>query len=128
MVNIADEKRKILDGTYPSRVIMGRQNKHIEGTIEFEQKCEQMEQISPGSMPAVIIVDAQTLVNKYKGTGSLYFHPSSPDYPREDITADKTIGKTWVKSLKKYINTSAFTIYYSKTGVHIIPVNEKGRI
>ena len=35
MVNIADEKRKILDGTYPSRVIMGRQNKHIEGTIEL---------------------------------------------------------------------------------------------
>lgn len=56
----------------------------------------------------------------------MYFHPSSPDYPREDITADRIIGKTWVKSLQKYIDTSAFTICYSKTGVHIIPVNEKG--
>jgi len=127
-MNITDEKRKILDGIYPSRIIMGRQNKHIEGTVEFEQKREQMEQISPGSRPAVISVDAQILLNKYKGTGNIYFHPTSPDYPREDITADGIIGKTWVKSLQKYVDTSAFTICYSKTGVHIIPVSEKGRI
>ncbi|MCL2773870.1 MAG: hypothetical protein FWD71_11020 [Oscillospiraceae bacterium] len=41
MKDIADERRKIIDGTYPSRVIMGRQNKHIERTREFEQNREQ---------------------------------------------------------------------------------------
>ena len=126
--DVADERRKILDGTYSSRVIQGRQNKHIPGTTEFEQKREQMQKASPGSEPAILESDAQTLVDKYKGKGSVYFHPSSLDYPREDILADNIIGKTWVKSLQKYVDTQAFTIYYSKTGVHIIPINEKGRM
>ena len=94
MKNIADERRKIIDGTYPAKIIAGRQNKHIEGTQEFKQKLEQIKRDSPGSMPAVIIVDAQELVDKYKGTGSIYFHSSSLDYPREDVKADKIIGKT----------------------------------
>ena len=125
-IDIADERRKILDGTYPSRVIAGRQNKHIEGTREFEQKRRQMQKDSTGSEPAVLIVDAQYLVDKYKGKGKVYFHPSSPDYPREDIKANEKIGKSWVNSLQKYTDTSVFTIHYSKTGVHIVPVNERG--
>jgi len=37
---VCAERRKILDGTYPVRVVQGRQNKHIEGTREFEQNKE----------------------------------------------------------------------------------------
>jgi hypothetical protein len=66
-------------------------------------------------------------VDKYKGTGRVYFSPNSPIYPREIVFAESTIGKTWVKSLNKYAATSAFEILYSKTGVHIVPVNERGR-
>ena len=126
-MNIADEKRKILDGTYPSRIITGRQNKHIEGTREFEQKREQMERDSPGSMPAVLYADAQVLVDKYKGTGNIYFLKVS-EYPRETVNANTIIGKTWVKSLQRYIETSMFEISYSKTGVHVIPINERRRV
>jgi hypothetical protein len=71
--------------------------------------------------------DAQSLVDKYKGTGRIYFKPDNNLYPREDIKADAVIGETWVKSLGKYVDTSVFTIMYSKTGVHIVPVNERGR-
>jgi hypothetical protein len=42
MIDISDERRRILDGTYPPRVIAGRQNKHIDGTLEFEQIRESM--------------------------------------------------------------------------------------
>ena len=129
MIDIADEKHKILDGTYSSRVIAGRQNKHIEGTREFEQKREHMERSSPGSMPAKINqdVDIQKLVDKYKGTGKIYFVDGSP-YPREDIFSSAVIGATWIKTKGKYIDTCMFTIAYSKTGVHIFPKNEKGRV
>jgi hypothetical protein len=122
-MNIADERRKILDGTYSSRVIQGRQNKHIYGTIEFEQKREQIKNSSPGSEPAILTADAQDLINKYKGTGSIYFANDSP-YPREIIDTSVIIGKSWVKSLQKYVETTRFEIFYSSTGVHIIPKND----
>jgi len=42
--------------------------------------------------------------------------------------ADSIIGETWIKEMQKFIPTVVFTIIYSKTGVHIIPVNERGRV
>jgi hypothetical protein len=115
------ERQKILNGIYPSRVIAGRQNKHIEGTTEFEQKREQMQRLSPGSEPAILHVDAQTLVDKYKGTGTIKTKGS--EYPREIIDTDKIVGKTWVQSLSKYVDTKRIEIFYSSTGVHVVPVN-----
>ena len=128
-MNINDIKNKILDGTYPSRVVQERQNKHIEGTKQFAQKREQMQKLSPGSEPSIVNdgIDIQNLVDKYKGTGDIYFVKNSPDYPRENIVADMVIGKSWWKEANKYVDTSMFTISYSKTGVHIIPINELGR-
>ena len=123
MENITDVKRKILDGTYPSRIIQGRQNKHIAGTVEFKQNQEKMQKI--GSEPSILIVDAQSLVDKYKGTGTIYFKGSS--YPRELIDTGEIIGKSWVKVLNKYVETTKIEIFYSSTGVHIIPVNDYKR-
>ena len=120
-MNIADEKRKILDGTYPSRIIIGRQNKHIVGTREFEQNKEKM--YKSGSAPAILNWDAQSLVDKHKGTGKIYFTKSSPEYPREDIDTKYVIGKTWDRSKGEYIETTKITISYSKTGTHVFPNN-----
>ena len=122
MIAIAEERRKILNGTYPSRIIVGRQNKHIEGTREFEQNREKMQKLSPDSEPAIIEVDAQDLVDKYKGTGTLKLKGSA--YPRETIDTDKVIGKTWVQSLKKYVDTKRIEIYYYSTGTHVVPVSD----
>ena len=36
---------------------------------------------------------------------------------------ETSIGKTWVKSLQKYVDTNAFVIVYSATGVHVFPEN-----
>ena len=119
-MNIADERRKILDGTYPSRVIQGRQNKHIPGTTEFAQNQAKMRLIE--SEPSILEVDAQTLVDKYKGTGTIYFIGSP--YPRELIATGKVIGKSWVKGLNKYVDTRKIEIFYSSTGVHIVPVSD----
>ncbi|MCL1832564.1 MAG: polymorphic toxin type 50 domain-containing protein [Oscillospiraceae bacterium] len=120
--DIEAERRKILDGTYPSRIIQGRQNKHIEGTTEFEQNCEKLNRLSPGSKPAILDVDAQTLLDKYKGTGRIDFVGS--EYPREYITSDVFIGRTWYKEMAKYVDTKRFMIIYSSTGTHVVPVSD----
>jgi len=121
--DIDDARRKILDGTYPSRVIIGRQNKHIEGTKEFEQNKEKMKKESPGSNPSILIADADEIMQKYKGTGIIDL-PKGSEYPRETIDLNDFVGKTWVQSLKKYVSTKRVKIFYSSTGVHIVPVSD----
>ncbi|MDR2167349.1 MAG: hypothetical protein LBE35_05810 [Clostridiales bacterium] len=117
------ERRKILDGTYPSRIIRGRQNKHIAGTKEFAQNSEKMQRLNPGSKPSILEVDAQALVDKFRGTGVIEIKPGSL-YPRETIDVGEVIGKTWVKSLGKYVDTRKVAIIYSSDGVHVFPVSD----
>jgi hypothetical protein len=123
---IAAERKKILDGTYSTRVT-NAQRKHVEGTHEFEQKRNAMPR---GSEPSKLKpgVNAQMLVDRHKGTGVIQKHQGSPIYPREIIVTDSIIGETWVKSLNKYVDTRAFVIMYSGNGVHVVPVNERGRV
>ncbi|MCL1996319.1 MAG: polymorphic toxin type 50 domain-containing protein [Defluviitaleaceae bacterium] len=123
-MEIERERQKILDGTYPSRVVQGRQNKHIQGTREFEQKREQMKRTDPTGQPSILEVDAQALVDKYKGTGDIEILKGRT-YPKENIIADEIIGKTWLRDRQKYMDTDAFRIHYSKTGVHAHPVHPK---
>jgi hypothetical protein len=118
---VKDERDKILDGTYPDKIIAGRQRKHILGTKEFVQKRQAMQ--IKGSSPSILTADAEELVKKYKGTGVIKIVGSSP-YPQEIIDTDRIVGKTWVKSLNKYIDTKRIRIVYSSIGVHIIPIND----
>jgi hypothetical protein len=57
---------------YSSRIIRGRQRKHMEGTIEFLQHRKKMQNDSPGSEPSILISDAQMLIDKYMGKGTHY--------------------------------------------------------
>jgi hypothetical protein len=122
-------RQNILNGIYPSRVIQGRQNKHIESTTEYKQKQVQIEKASSGSRPSKVNpdVDIQALVDKHKGTGHIDF-ANKAEYPFETIVADYVIGQTWVISKQIFVDTRVFKIFYSSTGVHIVPVNEKGRV
>ncbi|MCL1996317.1 MAG: polymorphic toxin type 50 domain-containing protein [Defluviitaleaceae bacterium] len=125
-MEIERERQKILDGTYPSRVVQGRQNKHIQGTREFEQKREQIKREDPTGEPAILEVDAQALVDRYKGTGDVELRKGQA-YPRETIIADSIVGKTWLSKTQRYMDVSTFQIHYSSTGVHIFPVYPKDK-
>jgi len=125
-MEIEIERQKILDGTYPSRVVQGRQNKHIQGTREFEQKREQIKREDSRNEPAILEVDAQTLIDKYKGTGSIALLKGQI-YPRETIVADSIVGKTWLRETQRYLDVNTFQIQYSSTGVHVFPVYPKNK-
>jgi hypothetical protein len=85
-----------------------------------------MKRDDPDNEPAILGrgINAQELVDRYKGTGRIAKHPREP-YPIETIQADRIIGKTWVKRLRKYVSTTFFRIVYSGNGVHIYPVNAR---
>ena len=123
MLDVETERKRIIDGEYPTRVIQGKQRKHIKGTIEFEQNRSKMQCESPGSEPSILNADAQRLVDKYKGKGVIRLVNGS-QYPQETIDTDEIVGMTWVRSMQKYVKTSRIRIVYSSTGVHIIPVSD----
>ena len=110
-IHIDEERKKILDGTYPSKVIDGRQRKHIEGTKEFDDKRLSMQRYNINAEPSLVSpsIDVQKLVDRYKCSGKVYFVKGSL-FPREQIIADIIVGKTWVTTLKKYVPTRMFVI------------------
>ena len=125
-INIAEARKQIINGTYPSKVCLGKQRKHIQGTKEFEQARIHMQREFPGSEPAILTTNAKELIDKYKGTGNVYL-PKGSDYPKEIITCEQNVGKTWYKSANKYIDTNTFMVVYSSKGTHIIPINNYRR-
>jgi hypothetical protein len=112
-----------LSDEYSKRIIVGRQRKHIAGTKEFEQHRKAMQAKNPGSEPAILILDAEKLVEKYAGKGVIKFKGSSP-HPYEEINTGSVVGKTWVKSLGRYVDTKRIRIVYSSKGVHVIPISD----
>ena len=121
--NYPEERRKILDGIQPTKIVLGRQRKHIAGTLEFKQKREQMNNESPGSEPSILEADANELMKKYKGTGEISIVKGSP-YPQEVVDVNFVVGKTWFRKNQKYVDTKRFKIIYSSDGVHIFPVSD----
>jgi hypothetical protein len=121
-----EARRKIVNGDYSTRINRGRQRKHIEGTKEFQQLAEKMDRQSPGSKPAILAVDAQSLIGEFAGNGEVYFKQGE-QFPREKVSIGKVAGKTWVKSMGKYVDTDTITIVYSSDGVHVFPRNAGNR-
>ena len=113
----------VLSDEYSKRIVAGRQRKHILGTKEFEQHRKAMQARSPGSEPSILTADADELVKKYAGKGVVVSSDLSL-YPREEIDIGEVVGKTWVNSLQKYVDTKRIKIVYSSIGVHVIPVSD----
>jgi len=93
----------------------GKQNKHILGSNNYT---------SGKSYLTISTEEAQNLVNKYAGTGTLQFGDNGKWSKKEIITTDKQIGV--VKNKTGEIKTNSFKIHYSKTGVHIVPYRKGG--
>ena len=121
------ERQKILDGTYPSKIRQDLQDGHVKGTRQFNKKLSKAQGKSPYYEPSILYPneDAQKLVDRHKGTGYVYMHPTSGDYPREDVELNRVIGKWWDVSIGGYSDTNTFTIVYSSKGTHIFPVKPK---
>ncbi|MCL1988006.1 MAG: polymorphic toxin type 50 domain-containing protein [Firmicutes bacterium] len=121
-----DEKTKILDGTYSSRIDTRKQAKHIYGSKAFQQETKAALLAKAKGhdyfFPSYFNADEnlQQLVNKYKGTGVIVSRKGS-EYPWEDIKMDRIIGQIWDYENGKYVGIDIFTIVYSRRGVHIFP-------
>ena len=114
-IGYADGKlqNRIKSGKVNTTVHQGKQDKHIIGTNNYIE----------GRSYLNADEDVQALVNKYAGTGKIVRSASGRWESKEQVKADHPIGFAVSKNSGE-AETSAFTIHYSKKGVHIVPRKE----
>ena len=113
---------KIHAGEYSTTLSQQQYLKHIEGTPQYEQykRARRAKGQPPQSVLTISEQEAQQLIIDKAGTGIVDTDIKGNIRPREDITADKCIGKTW--SGGKLIETNKARIYYGKDNSHIVPI------
>lgn len=117
-------RRKIQSNSTPKNVNIGRQNKHIKGTHEYNQHSNNLKAKNQYG-PAYVTVDSaeiNNLVNKYAGTGILKRDNSGKWRNTEIITVHPdNVGKSINNLTGAEADTSVFMIKYSSKGTHIVP-------
>ena len=93
----------------------GLQNKHIEGTKNYQQEIER------GRNPSILTVDPEDLIRRKAGTGSVVLSHCETWYNRETISDNKQIGFVVDEKTGERRNTNSATIHYSNDGVHVVP-------
>ncbi len=112
--------RNYPDGIEPNLSIKtGQQNKHIEGTNEFNTANQSRARSTLNSD-----VDPQQLINQYAGTGQ-HVNPNKARLGEpgsvERVRTDSPIGNYVDANGVNHGPTNNFTIKYAKDGVHIVP-------
>ncbi|MCO4510867.1 hypothetical protein Si110_00242 [Streptococcus infantarius subsp. infantarius] len=108
-------QERIRSGEYNLKV-NGQQNKHILGHHDYK----------PGRSYLLDDVDAQELVNKYAGTGSIQRDRKNRWRNQEIISISDFVGFNMPEKNGQIELTRTFKIMYGKKGVHIVPIDDKG--
>ncbi len=98
-----------------------KQDKHIEGTKAYKNA------IAKGIHPSRLTIDQNeipTLIDRYTKEGEARILDNGSI--RVTFTYDKPIGVSCNPSGAKESVTSVGEIHYSKTGAHIVPIEQKG--
>lgn len=109
---IEETRQKIKSGEQPLKIEVGKQGKHIMGHNNY---------IEGRSYLTISLEDAQSLINKYAGTGELIFDAKGNWRNQEVIKTDSVIGYNVSDLDGSKIETCNFKIHYSKKGTHIVP-------
>ncbi|MBE6162622.1 MAG: hypothetical protein E7155_03535 [Streptococcus equinus] len=108
-------QERIRSGEYNLK-LNGQQNKHILGHHDYK----------PGRSYLLDGVDAQELVNKYAGTGSIQRDRKNRWRNQEIISISDFVGFNMPEKNGQIELTRTFKIMYGKKGVHIVPIDDKG--
>lgn len=111
-----EEVRKLIrSDAIPKTLNKGAQNKHIRSSKGY---------IEGRSYILGDIEEAQRLVKKYSGTGTIKFTQSGEWVKKEFITTESIIGITVDYESGTEMETNRFAIHYGKKGTHIVPMKE----
>lgn len=108
-------KKKIRSPEVNKTIEEGKQGKHILGQKNYKDGRSYLK---------VSAEEAQRLVDQYAGTGQIKRDSKGHWTNKEFVSADHIIGVVVDANTGEAIETSRFSIHYSKNGVHIVPRKE----
>ena len=108
-------KKKIRSPEVNKTIEEGKQGKHILGHKNYKDGRSYLK---------VSVEEAQRLVDQYAGTGQIKRDSKGHWTNKEFVSADHIIGVVVDANMGETIETSRFSIHYSKNGVHIVPRKE----
>jgi len=113
---------KIRAGEYSTKLSTQQYLKHTENTPQYNQykQARKAKGQPPQSVLLITEKEAQELIIQKAGTGIVRSDKNGDILPRENITVDKIIGKTWFGG--KLASTKKARIFYGKNCSHIIPI------
>jgi len=114
---------RIASDEFPKTIRTGQQNKHIEGTHEYDQYVQafaERGQYGPSRL-TISEDEALKLVKQYAGTGIIRTKKGIWDNNEIITTNNKVIGVVVNNLTGKEMPTTIFKIHYSKDGIHIVP-------
>lgn len=98
-----------------AKIHQGRQDKHIEGTNNYNQ------QRANGKNPSILTANPHRLLKEGAGKGRM----ATPT--KETVDYGRVIGKYYDRESGKYYDTTRATIHYdSKGNAHIVPARPRG--
>ena len=108
-------KKKIRSPEVNKTIEEGKQGKHILGHKNYKDGRSYLK---------VSVEEAQRLVDQYAGTGQIKRDSKGHWTNKEFVSADHIIGVVVDANMGETMETSRFSIHYSKNGVHIVPRKE----
>ena len=122
---MTDNKTKMPDMSYNLTIRRQVQNRHIEGTKEYQQYTDRLSVLGLKPSKLNSDVDIQNLIKEFHKQGK--YDPNHKDSsPREIVDVGRIIGQYWDFEIQKFIDTSFVKIVYSKKGTHIYPIKPRG--
>ena len=123
--NTAILNARITSGEISTQIRPQVQARHIEGTAEFERYRAQRlaKGQTPQSVMTITAQEAQELVDRYAGTGTVTIKNRNDGSLeiKEYTDTDQVVGRYYADN--KYWDTKRMIIFYSKKGIHVVPTN-----
>lgn len=113
---------KIKSGEYSTKLSKQHFDKHIKGTVKYNEYLEQRKKkgSNPQSILTIDFNEAQKIIETKSGTGIIRVDKGGNARPQEQITCDKVIGKIYVNG--EYLDTKKATVHYAKKNAHLVPI------
>lgn len=119
-------KKRLCVGEFKTEIYPIDQNKHIYGKA-WKNQVKRAVLYDEGAPRSVLnkSLNPATMVEKYGGTGKIIIS-GDKNTINEFITLPFKTGKTFDKSLGKYVDTHVIQIKYTNKGTHVFPTSEGG--
>ena len=112
--------QRIKDGEYSTKLSRQQYLKHVPGTPQ-QRQYEESSRFPPSRL-LISEQEAQTLIDRYAGTGAPGITKNGTVRNVEYVSTDHVIGQ--YNNLSGWHDTRRFAIHYGKNGAHIVPVKE----